>query len=175
MCICICVLLIFVFSCVIVFVFTFVNLFICICICVSFEEVERRDALYALCICRPIDGQKAGEKTTRSCDIFSRYAFVEAPVISFVEAPWGCNHRLLHPSHSQSCIPDPASPPKSPKTSKAATSKLSRDQRAPGSGGLEGRGLACVEVGFCPTGGQRLEPPIARAGGILVSGGGQHS
>ena len=93
MCICICVLLIFVFSCVIAFVYLylylyFLYLFICICICVSFEEVERRDALYALCVCRPIDGQKAGEKTTHSCDIFSRYAFVEAPVISSVEAPW---------------------------------------------------------------------------------------
>ena len=79
LCICNCI-------CIFVFVFIFVYLFICICICfcVSFEEVERRDAL---CISRPIDGQKAGEKTTHSCDISSRDAFVEAPVISSVEAP----------------------------------------------------------------------------------------
>ena len=109
LCICNCI-------CIFVFVFIFVYLFICICICfcVSFEEVERRDAL---CICRPIGGQKAGEQLW---NLFQRCLcrgdiFCRDPVISFVEAPWGCNHRLLHPSHSQSCIPDPASPPKSPR------------------------------------------------------------
>ena len=83
---------------------------------------------------------------------------------------------LPPPSESQSQLhPRPGITSQGSKVSKAGgdlvPQAIAASGAAPGSGGSEGRGLACAEVAFWPTGGRRLEAPIARAGGILVSGG----